>query len=98
MISLLNAATNHELALSELETELGLAKQTVKSYFNKLLDYCHEQGLTTFSVKANHFKSDLVDYFWNDGVNFTGHDGRTGLFSGEIDFMETRTWTGTNES
>lgn len=56
MISLLNAATNHELALSELETELGLAKQTVKSYFNKLLDYCHEQGLTTFSVKANHFK------------------------------------------
>lgn len=44
------------LHLSELETELGLAKQTVKSYFDKLLDYCHEQGLTTFSVKANHFK------------------------------------------
>ena len=41
MINLLNAAPNHELTLSELETELGLAKQTVKSYFDKLLDYCH---------------------------------------------------------
>ncbi|MGX6991804.1 hypothetical protein, partial [Pseudolactococcus reticulitermitis] len=56
IISLLNAAPNHELSLSDLETELGLAKQTVKSYFNKLLDYCQTQGLNTFSVDANHFK------------------------------------------
>ncbi|XOQ37686.1 MAG: Mga domain-containing protein [Lactococcus sp.] len=56
MISLLNDAPNHEMTLADLETTLGLAKQTVKSYFNKLLDYCHDQDLTTFSVDANHFK------------------------------------------
>lgn len=56
MISSLNAAPNHEMTLSDLEMALGIAKQTVKSYFNKLLDYCQDQGLTTFSVDANHFK------------------------------------------
>lgn len=63
MISLLNAAPNHELALSELETELGLAKQTVKSYFNKLLDYCHEQGLTTFFSQSQSFQNGTSNTF-----------------------------------
>ena len=56
MTKLLSAAPNHELSLSDLEMELGLAKQTIKSYFKKLLNYCQEQGLTTFSVESNHFK------------------------------------------
>ena len=39
MTKLLSAAPNHELSLSDLEMELGLAKQTIKSYFKKLLNF-----------------------------------------------------------
>ena len=46
------------------------------------------------SVVADHFEAHLIHDFRNHGIDFGGHDGRTGLHFGQVDFLDACTRAG----
>jgi hypothetical protein len=50
MISQLSENLNQPISFKELETELGISKQTIKTYLDSLLTYCRHRNLQTFTM------------------------------------------------
>ena len=44
------------MAISDLADKLGITKQTVKRYFQTLLDYCDQKALQTFILENGKVK------------------------------------------
>src|SRR5690606_23970486 len=55
--------------------------------------------LTGFGCKGDghiitkDFKGNLTDGFWDNGIDFAGHDGRARLARRQIDLTNACTWT-----
>ncbi len=56
IINALSMTPLKEMAISDLADKLGITKQTVKSYFQTLLDYCDQKALQTFILEDGKVK------------------------------------------